>query len=275
MPSLNLDLDYFDHPKTRRLIGLLGRGAEVLPVRLWCYCGKYHRRDGSLADYSPQEIETIVGWWGQKGEAIEAMVRVGFLEMTRENAIRVHDWKEHAGHFEKYNKAAKVGSKARWDKYKARMRTASEPVSGSEPNRNPPAGQGKALHKETHTLYGGEPASKARPRDMDEVRTYWTEAGLLGDPESWWDHFTTVGWVVGKGRTPMRDWRSACRTWSRNEAKFAAEREAARRLPTNGTGRRPTPPLVGSNHPTLSPEEQAALDEAKRAFDAERTRGAA
>jgi len=269
VPSLNLDLDYFDHPKTKRLIGLLGRGAEVLPIRLWCYCGKYHRRDGSLTDYSPQEIETIVGWWGQKGEAIEAMVRVGLLDMSRENTFRVHDWKQHAGHLEKYSKAAKVGSKARWDRYKAAIRTANEPVSGSDPNRNPPARQGKALHKEPPLSPGA--GSKARPRDLDEVRAYWLEDNLTGDPEAWWDHCLTVGWVVGKARTPIRDWRSACRTWSRNETKYAAERDAARRSSGgNGTGRRPTPPTVGANHPDLTPEERAVVDELRRQEDESR-----
>lgn len=59
MASLNLDMDYFGHPKTKRLVGLLGRGAEVLPLRLWCHVGKYHAQDGRLAGYSPQEIEAI------------------------------------------------------------------------------------------------------------------------------------------------------------------------------------------------------------------------
>lgn len=37
-----------------------------------------------------------------------------------------------------------------------------------------------------------------------------------------------------------------------------------------GTGRRPTPPLVGANHPTLTAEEQSAVDEARRQEDESR-----
>lgn len=65
MPYLNIDLDYFDHPKTVRLIGLLGRDADVLPIRLWKYCGKFMAEDGRLIGLSVQEIEAAMGWRGQ------------------------------------------------------------------------------------------------------------------------------------------------------------------------------------------------------------------
>lgn len=115
MPSLNLDLDFFDHPKTRRLVGLLGRGSEVLLLRLWCYCGRYHFRDGRLAGYSPQEIESICAWWGQAGRAIEAFVRVGFLEAMPDGYL-VHDWDQWQGHFAVYHDRAKKAASARWNK---------------------------------------------------------------------------------------------------------------------------------------------------------------
>lgn len=115
MPSLNLDLNYFGHRKTKRLIGLLGRGAEVLPIRLWCYCGMHHAESGRLADYSPQEIETIVEWWGKPGEAIKALETVGFLDLDTHGIYSVHEWQEHEGHIVSYQKRAKTAAKARWD----------------------------------------------------------------------------------------------------------------------------------------------------------------
>src|SRR5579884_4321260 len=111
MPSLNLDLDYFDHPKTKRLVGLLGRGTEVLPIRLWCYCGKYHAKDGRLAGHAAQEIESLVGWWGKPGRFIDALVKVGFAEW-QDNALVIHDWIEHAGHIEAYRQRASAAASA-------------------------------------------------------------------------------------------------------------------------------------------------------------------
>lgn len=114
MPFLNLDLDYFDHPKTRRLIGLLGRGAEVLPIKLWCYSGKYHAENGKLSDYSPKEIESTLGWWGKEGEAVEALVKLGFLE-SQENGYKVHDWKDHQGHIDALKKRNRKVALNRWE----------------------------------------------------------------------------------------------------------------------------------------------------------------
>jgi hypothetical protein len=91
MTSLNLDLDFFDHPKTRRLVGLLGRGSEVLPIKLWCWCAKYHAESGWLTGYSAQEIESILGWWGEPGKMVEAMVKVGFLIESVDGLCLVRD----------------------------------------------------------------------------------------------------------------------------------------------------------------------------------------
>lgn len=114
MPYLNFDLDYFDHPKTKRLIGMLGKGSEVLPVRVWVFCGKFYPERGRLAGYSAHEIESIVGWWGKPGEMMEAMVKVGFMEHEGQDFV-VHDWKDHAGHLIEFKKRAQVAAKARWD----------------------------------------------------------------------------------------------------------------------------------------------------------------
>jgi hypothetical protein len=117
MPYLNLDLDYFTHPKTTRLIGLLGKGAEVLPIRLWCYCGKYHAEDGRLTGYSTQEIESLVGWWGDPGALIAALLKVRFLEGSEEN-YGCHDWAGRNGHIHALSERNRKVAQARWDKIK-------------------------------------------------------------------------------------------------------------------------------------------------------------
>ena len=117
MADLNLDLDYFTHPKTMRLIGLLGRGAEVLPIRLWCWCAKYHAESGELSGYSAQEIESCVGWWGKEGQLVEALVKVGFLERKGKTYL-VHDWRNHQGHISALRSRAQKAAHTRWNKLK-------------------------------------------------------------------------------------------------------------------------------------------------------------
>jgi hypothetical protein len=113
--TINLEADYFDHPKTRRLIGLLGKGSEVLPIRLWCWCARYHAENGMLTDYSTQEIESCVGWWGEPGQFVEAMVKVGFME-SNGTSYYVHEFAERNGHIAAFKERAKKGAEARWSK---------------------------------------------------------------------------------------------------------------------------------------------------------------
>lgn len=119
MPYLNVDLDYFTHPKVVRLIGLLGPQHVSVPIRLWCYVGKHHCDDGALKGYSTQEIESILGWKGQKGDLIAALVKVGFLDVllnAETETYQVHDWLEHAGHLAAFKKRAKASAEKRWGK---------------------------------------------------------------------------------------------------------------------------------------------------------------
>ena len=64
-----------------------------------------------------------------------------------------------------------------------------------------------------------ESKKRARPRfkppTVDDVRAYCTERGNTIDPQRFVDHYTANGWV--RGKTPIKDWQAAVRTWERNE----------------------------------------------------------
>ena len=50
---------------------------------------------------------------------------------------------------------------------------------------------------------------------VDEVRAYCAERKNNIDPQHFWDYYEARGWKVG-GRTAMKDWRAAVRTWEKN-----------------------------------------------------------
>lgn len=143
MPHLNLDLGYFSNRKVKRLIGLLGRGAEVLPIRLWCYCGMHHAESGGLTDYTPQEIESIAEWWGKPGEMVSAMVRVGLLEKLKSGGFAIHDWTETQGHLGAFQRRAKAAAAARWGRASsnATSNASSNARSVDEQSPNQPTNQ--------------------------------------------------------------------------------------------------------------------------------------
>jgi hypothetical protein len=129
VPSINLDFGYFGHPKTCKLIGLLGHDADVLPLRLWCYCGRYFAGSGKLSGLNAEAVERVMGWRGQRGKAVEALLEVGFLELDADGVYVVHDWLEHSGHLAVFEERAKKAAKARWDK--ARQKCASSNASST------------------------------------------------------------------------------------------------------------------------------------------------
>lgn len=124
--SLNVDLDYFTHPKTLRLVGLLGSGAEVLPIKLWAYCGKYHAEHGAMVGYGVSEIESVIGWTGKAGDAVAALVKVRYLDQV-EGGYAVHDWIEYQGHIHAYKVRGKAAAMKKW-------KLAADAVSNASSN---------------------------------------------------------------------------------------------------------------------------------------------
>ena len=52
------------------------------------------------------------------------------------------------------------------------------------------------------------------PPTLEEVAAYCRERNNTVDPQHWHDYYSSNGWKVGKN--PMKDWKSAVRTWERN-----------------------------------------------------------
>ena len=87
-----VDVDYFEHPKTLALIGLIGPQADVFPLRLWRWCALY-AKDGFVGGGRLQ-IETAVKWTGKKGDLHRALIKAGFLE---KDGKTVHDFMKGIG----------------------------------------------------------------------------------------------------------------------------------------------------------------------------------
>lgn len=138
MPSLNLDLNYPDHPKTKRLVAILGKASEFLPVKLWLYAGRVHPENGKLGDLSELEIEAIVGWEGEPGAFISAMERVEWLIRDENNHFQLLGWKDHQGHLIVFKIRSEKASKARWGKYKTRHASSNPKPKISNATSNAP-----------------------------------------------------------------------------------------------------------------------------------------
>lgn len=70
------------------------------------------------------------------------------------------------------------------------------PITPDEPDENP-----------KRTVF--------KPPSLEEVTAYCQERGKGVDPERWHNYYTANGWMVG--RTKMKDWKAAVRTWEKKE----------------------------------------------------------
>jgi len=59
------------------------------------------------------------------------------------------------------------------------------------------------------------------PPKLEEVIAYCRERNNNIDPQYFIDKNTSIGWVVGRNKVPMRDWKATIRTWER----FQKERD--------------------------------------------------
>lgn len=53
---------------------------------------------------------------------------------------------------------------------------------------------------------------------LDEIRAYCDERGNNIDAEHFIDYYTANGWKIG-GKTPMKDWKAAIRTWEKRDGR--------------------------------------------------------
>ena len=51
---------------------------------------------------------------------------------------------------------------------------------------------------------------------VEEIAEYCRERGNNIDPQEFFDHYESNGWIVG--RSPMKDWKAAVRTWEKRHS---------------------------------------------------------
>lgn len=59
---------------------------------------------------------------------------------------------------------------------------------------------------------------------LEEVRTYFIDKKYYNaakEAVKFWNRYDSIGWVVGKARTPMVRWKSAAANWNENAMEYA------------------------------------------------------
>lgn len=95
-----------------------------------------------------------------------------------------------------------------------------------------------------------EEADKPPPRqkfvkpDESSLTDYFCEIGLddfsaQAQAALFLDFYTANGWVVGKSRAPMKDWKASCRTWKHRMNEFKTGKNGSHQQSLNGLSKKP------------------------------------
>jgi hypothetical protein len=69
-------------------------------------------------------------------------------------------------------------------------------------------------------MLGGRAKNSAEPfkkPTLEEIKAYCEERKNKVDPSAFLDYYTKIGWVYGKNKLPVKDWKACVRTWERYE----------------------------------------------------------
>jgi len=120
MSDFRIDVDFFDHPKTKRLQDILGSDAVLALIQLWRFAAKY-RPKGELTNMDDEAIAIAANWKGRPGDFVDALCLEGvnFLDEVSDNRYAIHDWEDwNPFAFMKPERSAqaKKAAKKRWQK---------------------------------------------------------------------------------------------------------------------------------------------------------------
>lgn len=92
--DIRLSIAFNNHRKRKRLVRLLGFGAEVYLIDLWLKVA-VDNPSGHLAGWDEEDIADACGWMGDPMELVGALIDSLWLEKDTDGEYFIHDWCEH------------------------------------------------------------------------------------------------------------------------------------------------------------------------------------
>lgn len=77
-----------------------------------------------------------------------------------------------------------------------------------------------------NSLYKRESSRFQKP-SIEEIRQYCSSRNNRVDPEQFFNFYESKGWTIGK--SPMKDWKAAVRTWEKREKEIPQRKREFRR----------------------------------------------
>ena len=115
--DIRLSLEFFDHPKTKKLRKRLGTEAVFCLLKIWTWTAG-NRPGGVLTGLDAEAVELVADWGGEEGALVAALCELRLLEENG-GVFAVHDWEDHqayASRSEERSSKARKAAEARWNR---------------------------------------------------------------------------------------------------------------------------------------------------------------
>lgn len=117
--DIRLSLDFFDHPKSKKLKKRLGLEGVMALLKLWAWTAG-NRPGGMLTGLDAEAVELAADWDGEDGTFVSTLLDLRLLD-DADGTFAIHDWEDHqayASKSEERSSKAKKAAEARWSKAK-------------------------------------------------------------------------------------------------------------------------------------------------------------
>lgn len=188
-------------------------------VRFWSWVSRQCHA-GSVTNVTLVSLERLLNVPG----FLHALCDVGWLEYRDDEGQPVIEIPKFERHL---SQGAKARALAAERKRSQRTQCHAPVTKVSRSQRDESVTREEKRREECiTTLTSSNTAAKSKQPTVEDVRAYCEERGNRVDPQAWFDHYQSNGWMVGK--VPMKDWKAAVRTWERSSfARKAPQDELA------------------------------------------------
>lgn len=122
--DIRLSLDFFDHPKSKKLKKRLGLEGVMALLKLWAWTAG-NRPGGMLTGLDAEAVELAADWDGEDGTFVSTLLDLRLLD-DADGTFAIHDWEDHqayASKSEERSSKAKKAAEVRWSKAKEERET--------------------------------------------------------------------------------------------------------------------------------------------------------
>ena len=169
---------------------------------------------------NPKRIQRLVG---ATDDDFKLLVAKSFVILFESGIIVIKHWKMHNYiQSDRYKPTDYIEEKSMLGLKKNKSYTLSEIEMDTKCIQDVSVGKdrlGKDSIDKDNNFIVDKPQEKVKkfvPPTVEEVKSYCFERNNGIDAEEFVDFYTACGWVQGKARKPIKDWKACVRTWEKS-----------------------------------------------------------